>query len=250
MLLKGKVGIVTGATAGLGKATALAMAREGAAVTLAGRNVQDGEALLGEIRSAGGRAIFERTDVTDPEAIERMVARTVEEFGRLDIAYNNAGVESPGCPVQDLDIGAVKHSYDVNVHSILLSMKFEIPHMLKTGGGSIVNATSILGLEASPGRAIYVSAKHAICGLTKTAALELAAENIRVNAVAPGPILTAMLVRDWGGGIDKAAAIIPMGRVGRAEEVAEAVVWLCSDRSSFVTGVILPIDGGTTCKMG
>ena len=202
MLLKGKVGIVTGATAGLGKATALAMAREGAAVTLAGRNVQDGEALLGEIRSAGGRAIFERTDVTDPEAIERMVARTVEEFGRLDIAYNNAGVESPGCPVQDLDIGAVKHSYDVNVHSILLSMKFEIPHMLKTGGGSIVNATSILGLEASPGRAIYVS------------------------------------------------AIIPMGRVGRAEEVAEAVVWLCSDRSSFVTGVILPIDGGTTCKMG
>ena len=202
MLLKGKVGIVTGATAGLGKATALAMAREGAAVTLAGRNVQDGEALLGEIRSAGGRAIFERTDVTDPEAIERMVARTVEEFGQLDIAYNNAGVESPGCPVQDLDIGAVKHSYDVNVHSILLSMKFEIPHMLKTGGGSIVNATSILGLEASPGRAIYVS------------------------------------------------AIIPMGRVGRAEEVAEAVVWLCSDRSSFVTGVILPIDGGTTCKMG
>ena len=250
MLLAGKVGIVTGATAGLGKAAAVAMAREGAAVTLAGRNVQAGEALREEILKAGGRAIFEKMDVTLSADIERTVAHTVEAFGRLDIAYNNAGVESPGCPVHELDIEAVKRSYDVNVHSILLSMKFEIPHMLRAGGGSIVNATSIWGLDASPGRAIYVSGKHAICGLTKTAALELAAKNIRVNAVAPGPILTPMLLRDWKGEVDKAASIIPMGRVGRAEEVADAVVWLCSDRSSFITGVILPIDGGTAAKMG
>lgn len=250
MLLKGKVGIVTGATAGLGRASAIAMAREGAAVTLAGRNEQEGETLREAILREGGRAIFVRTDVTIPDDVERAVARTIEAFGRLDVAYNNAGIESPGCPVQDLDLEAVKHSYDVNVHGVLLSMKFEIPHMLEAGGGSIVNATSILGLEASPGRAIYVSGKHAICGLTKTAALELAARNVRVNAVAPGPILTAMLVRDWRGEVDKAASIIPMGRVGRAEEVADAVVWLCSDKSSFVTGIVLPIDGGTTCKMG
>ncbi|MGE0649312.1 MAG: SDR family NAD(P)-dependent oxidoreductase [Alphaproteobacteria bacterium] len=250
MLLEGKVGIVTGATAGLGRAAAVAMAREGAALMLTGRNVDAGEALRAEIISAGGRAIFMRADVTDADAIEGVVTRTVEEFDRLDIAYNNAGIESPGCPVQDLDIGDVKHAYDVNVHSILLSMKCEIPHMLKAGGGSIVNATSIWGIDASPGRAIYVSGKHAICGLTKTAALELAAGNIRVNAIAPGPILTPMLLRDWKGEVDKAAAIIPMGRVGRAEEVADAVVWLCSDRSSFITGVILPIDGGVAARMG
>ena len=249
-MLKGKVGIVTGATAGLGRATAIAMAREGAAITLAGRNAEEGHKLHEEILRAGGRAIFEPMDVTIAADIERTVAHTVEAFGRLDIAYNNAGVESPGCPVHELDIDAVKHSYDVNVHSILLSMKFEIPHMLKAGGGSIVNATSIWGLDASPGRAIYVSGKHAICGLTKTAALELAAKNVRVNAIAPGPILTPMLLRDWKGEVDKAAAIIPMGRVGRAEEVADAVVWLCSDRSSFITGVILPIDGGTAARMG
>jgi len=250
MLLKDKVGIVTGATAGLGKATAIAMAREGASVTLAGRNVQEGESIREGIRRSGGRAIFEHVEVTESEAIERMVACTIEEFGCLDITYNNAGIESPSCPVQDLDISDVKHSYDVNVHSILLSMKFEIPHMLKAGGGSIVNATSIWGLDASPGRAIYVSGKHAICGLTKTAALELAAKNIRVNAVAPGPILTPMLLRDWKGEVDKAASIIPLGRVGRPEEVADAVVWLCSDQASFITGVVLPIDGGTAAKMG
>lgn len=250
MLLEGKVGLVTGATAGLGHAAALAMAREGAAVTLAGRNIEAGHKLREEILRAGGRAIFEQMDVTSSEDIERTVAHTIEAFGRLDIAYNNAGIESPACPVQELDIDAVKHSYDVNVHSVLLSMKYEIPQMLKVGGGSIVNATSIWGMGASQGRAIYVSGKHAICGLTKTAALELADKNIRVNAIAPGPILTPMLLRDWKGEVGQATSIVPMRRVGRPEEVADAVVWLCSDRSSFVTGVILPIDGGIAAKMG
>lgn len=250
MLLRDKVAIVTGATAGLGKATAIAMAREGAAVMLAGRNVAEGEAVREEIRRAGGRAVFEVVEIAEPEAIERMVARTIEAFGRLDLAYNNAGVESPSCPAHELDIADVKRSYDVNVHGILLSMKHEIPHMLRAGGGAIVNATSIWGLEASPGRAIYVSAKHAVCGLTKTAALELANKNIRVNAVAPGPILTPMLLRDWKGKVDRAGGMVPMGRVGRAEEVADAVVWLCSERASFITGVILPIDGGIAARMG
>lgn len=250
MLLRDKVAIVTGATAGLGKATAIAMAREGAAVMLAGRNVAEGEAVREEIRRAGGRAVFEVVEIAEPEAIERMVARTIEAFGRLDLAYNNAGVESPSCPAHELDIADVKRSYDVNVHGILLSMKHEIPHMLRAGGGAIVNATSIWGLDASPGRAIYVSAKHAVCGLTKTAALELADKNIRVNAVAPGPILTPMLLRDWKGKVDRAGGMVPMGRVGRAEEVADAVVWLCSERASFITGVILPIDGGIAARMG
>lgn len=250
MLLRDKVAIVTGATAGLGKATAIAMAREGAAVMLAGRNVAEGEAVREEIRRAGGRAVFEVVEIAEPEAIERMVARTIEAFGRLDLAYNNAGVESPSCPAHELDIVEVKRSYDVNVHGILLSMKHEIPHMLRAGGGAIVNATSIWGLDASPGRAIYVSAKHAVCGLTKTAALELADKNIRVNAVAPGPILTPMLLRDWKGKVDRAGGMVPMGRVGRAEEVADAVVWLCSERASFITGVILPIDGGIAARMG
>ena len=250
MLLKDKVAIVTGASAGLGRATAIAMAREGAAVMLAGLNPDAGEAVREEIRRAGGRAIYEHVQITEPEAVERMVARTIEAFGRLDIAYNNAGVESPSCPTQELDIGEVKRAYDINVHGVLLSMKYEIPHMLKAGGGAIVNATSIWGIDAFPGRAIYVSAKHAVCGLTKTAALELADKNIRVNAVAPGPILTPMLLRDWKGQVDKAASIVPMGRVGRAEEVADAVVWLCSDQASFITGVILPIDGGIAARMG
>ena len=250
MLLKDKVAIVTGASAGLGRATAIAMAREGAAVMLAGLNPDAGEAVREEIRRAGGRAIYEHVQITEPEAVERMVARTIEAFGRLDIAYNNAGVESPSCPTQELDIGEVKRAYDINVHGVLLSMKYEIPHMLEAGGGAIVNATSIWGIDAFPGRAIYVSAKHAVCGLTKTAALELADKNIRVNAVAPGPILTPMLLRDWKGQVDKAASIVPMGRVGRAEEVADAVVWLCSDQASFITGVILPIDGGIAARMG
>jgi len=250
LLLRDKVGIVTGATAGLGRAAALALAREGAAVMLAGRNVAEGEKLREEIKRAGGRAVFEPGEITEAAAIERMVARTIEAFGRLDLAYNNAGVESPSCPVHELHIDEVKHAYDVNVHSILLSMKYEIPHMLKAGGGAIVNATSIWGLDASAGRATYVSAKHAICGLTKTAALELADKNIRVNAVAPGPILTPMLLRDWKGEVGRAEAIVPMRRVGRAEEVADAVVWLCSERASFITGAIIPIDGGIAARMG
>jgi NAD(P)-dependent dehydrogenase (short-subunit alcohol dehydrogenase family) len=250
MMLQGKVGVVTGATAGLGRATAIAMAREGAAVVVTGRDPAEGEATVAEIRELGGRAVFETVDVVDEDAITRMVARALGDYGRLDIAYNNAGIESPACPIQEIDLAAVKSAYDVNLFSILLSMKHEIPAMLESGGGAIVNATSVWGLNAGAGRSSYISAKHAISGLTKTAALELATQNIRVNAVAPGPILTPMLLRDWQGDVEKAAAGVPMGRVGAPGEVAEAVVWLCSERASFITGHVLPIDGGMMCKVG
>ncbi len=250
MMLEGKVGVVTGATAGLGRAAAFAMAREGAAVVVTSRDAAEGEAAVAEICQLGGRAVWELVDVTDEAAIKRMVARALSEYGRLDIAYNNAGVESPACPVDEIDMASVKTAFDVNYFSILNCMKYEIPAMLESGGGAIVNATSVWGLNAGAERSTYIAAKHAISGLTKTAALELATKNIRVNAVAPGPILTPMMLRDWQGEVEKAAGKVPMGRVGEADEVADAVVWLCSERASFITGHVLPVDGGMMCAVG
>lgn len=250
MLLQGKVGVITGASTGIGRATALAMAREGAAVVVADVDAAEGAATVAAICEAGGNAVFETVDATDETAVARMVARALADHGRLDIAYNNVGMVSPACAIQDTDLAQVKSVYDVNTHSVLMAMKHEIPAMLESGGGAIVNASSTWGVNAGPERAAYVSSKHAICGLTKTAALELAKQNVRVNAIAPGPILTPMLLRDWRGDVEKAAAGVPMGRVGNADEVAEAVVWLCSDRASFITGHILPVDGGMLCQVG
>tara|TARA_B100000686_G_scaffold320342_1_gene371898 strand:- start:1 stop:753 length:753 start_codon:yes stop_codon:yes gene_type:complete len=250
MLLNGKVGMVTGAGTGLGQAAALAMAREGAALVLGDKEISAVESTAGKIREAGGRATALMANVTDEEAVQEMVAQATEVYGRLDFAYNNAGVESPACAVENNDLALVRASFDVNLFGTLSCMKFEIPALRESGGGAIVNAASVWGLNAGAERAAYISAKHAVSGLTKTAALELAQQNIRVNAIAPGPILTPMLLRDWQGDVEKAADGVPMGRIGEASEVAEAVVWLCSDRSSYITGHVLPVDGGMMCKVG
>jgi NAD(P)-dependent dehydrogenase (short-subunit alcohol dehydrogenase family) len=249
-MLRDKIAIVTGAASGLGAASARAMAREGAVLMLADIDAEGGAALVAEIKTAGGAAEFCRTDVSDEDAVAEMVRQTVARFGGLDIAYNSAGIEGVAGLVHELDMADVKRTLDVLIGGTYHAMKYEIRAMLESGGGAIVNASSTWGLNASPGRSPYIAGKHAIGGLTKSAALEHAAGNIRINAIAPGPIMTPMLLRDWKGDAEKAAAGVPMQRVGRPEEVAEAVVWLCSDKASFITGHILPIDGGMLVEVG
>lgn len=250
MMLQDKIAIVTGAASGLGTASALAMAREGAVLMLADINAEAGAALAADIQKSGGEAEFCLTDVTDESAVAEMVSQTVARFGGLDIAYNSAGIEGVAGLVHELDMADVKATLDVLIGGTYHSMKYEIRAMLESGGGAIVNASSTWGLNAYPGRSPYIAGKHAIGGLTKSAALEHAAGNIRINAIAPGPIMTPMLLRDWKGDAEKAASGVPMRRVGKPEEVAEAVVWLCSDKSSFITGHILPIDGGMLVEVG
>jgi NAD(P)-dependent dehydrogenase (short-subunit alcohol dehydrogenase family) len=226
------------------------MGREGARVMLSDIDAEAGAQAAAAICQAGGEAAFHAADVTDEDAVAALVSATVARFGRLDIAYNSAGIEGVAGPVHELAMADIAATLDVLIGGTYLSMKYEIRAMLESGSGAIVNASSTWGLGAYPGRSPYIAGKHAICGLTKSAALEHAAGNIRVNAIAPGPIMTPMLLRDWKGDADKAAAGVPMRRVGRAEEVAEAVVWLCSDRSSFITGHVLPIDGGMLVQVG
>jgi NAD(P)-dependent dehydrogenase (short-subunit alcohol dehydrogenase family) len=249
-MLDGKVGVITGAGAGLGRAAAFAMVREGASVVLADKDGPSVESAAAEIGDAGGRAVAVTADITDEQAVAGIVDCALEAFGRLDIAYNNAGIESPPKRIEDTDLKPVREAFEINLFGILACMKYEVRAMRESGGGAIVNATSVWGLNAGAERAAYISSKHAVSGLTKTAALELARDNIRVNAVAPGPILTPMLLRDWQGEVEKAARGVPMGRVGEANEVAEAVIWLCSERASFITGHVLPVDGGMMCKVG
>lgn len=249
-MLQNKVAIVTGAGSGLGKATALLMAREGASVMLADRDAEAADAARDEAAALGARCSSYAADVTDEDAVRELVARTVAELGGLDVAFNSAGIEGKQGRVHEQSLDAIEETLDVNLKGVYRCMKHEIRAMLETGGGAIVNATSTWGLNAHPERSGYISSKHAVVGLTKTAALELARQNIRVNAVAPGPIRTPMLLRDWSDNLDLAASAVPMGRIGEPEEVAEAVVWLCSDRAGFVTGHTLPIDGGMLVAVG
>ena len=251
MMLEGKVGVVTGATAGLGRSAAFAMAREGAAVVVTGRDPAEGNPMVAKICELGGRAVFETVDVIDEAANARMVARALDVYGRLDIAYNNAGIESPACPVQNVNLSEVKAAYDVNLFSILTCMKHEIPAMLASGGGSIVNATSVWGLNAGPERSTYIAAKHAISGLTKTTALELATQNIRVNAIAPGPFPSWMLSAGvgFGGKVegadwDAVGRNNPSGRVGTMEDIAGLAIFLSSRAGAYTVGETITCDGG------
>lgn len=243
--LEGRVAIVTGASRGIGAAAARAYADAGAAVAVGARDADRLEALAREIEATGGRAIAVATDVTDIDAVERLVARTVDTFGRLDAAFNNAGGSGHRpTPLADVAVGDFDGSYAANLRGTFLCMKFEIPAMLASGGGAIVNMSSTAGLEGVSGLSSYVATKHGIIGLTKVAALDYAAHGIRVNVVAPGPILTERLEEAGPQAQQQASAAMPMQRIGTTDEVAETVVWLSSDASSFITGATLPIDGG------
>ncbi len=246
----GKVALVTGASRGIGAVTARAFASAGATVALAARSVAALEELATTIRAEGGTALAVPTDVSDAEAVEAMVARTVDAFGRLDIAFNNAaGGGQPPTRIAELPVESYDSAIATTLRSVFLSLKFEIPAILAAGGGAIVNMSSTAGIEAVGGLAGYVSAKHGVIGLTKAAALEYADQGLRVNAVAPGPILTENLARAGARAQDLAAQAMPMKRVGRSEEVASAVLFLCSAESSYITGTTLAVEGGKLAGM-
>ena len=252
MKFDGKVALVTGASSGIGKETALLFAKHGAKVVAAARRKEEGEATVREIIANGGEAIFVQTDVADEKQIEKLISETLKKYGRLDMAFNNAGVEGTmGKPLHEQDDKNYDTIFNINVKGVLWSMKHQILAMRKTGGGSIVNNSSVAGLLSFPGASVYVASKHAVNGLTKSAALEYGTENIRVNAVCPAVIETDMSERAFKDQPELKAAMAkahPIGRVGQPREIAEAVLFLCSDGASFITGHCLPIDGGYTVQ--
>jgi NAD(P)-dependent dehydrogenase (short-subunit alcohol dehydrogenase family) len=243
-LLDGKVAIVTGASRGIGSASARAFAAAGATVVLAARTAQAIANIADEINASGGRALAIPTDVTDPESVERLVDKTVATFGRLDMAFNNAGAGHMPKPLAEISFEDFERGLKANLYGAFLGMKYEIPAMVAGGGGAIVNMSSTAGLQGAPGMGPYAAGKHGVVALTKTAALDYGKSNIRVNALAPGPIVNEQMSRLPGDRLQQIARFIPLGRLGGTEEVARAAVWLCSDEASFITGAVLSIDGG------
>ena len=245
--LEGKVVLVTGAGSGIGRESALAFAAAGGRVVVSDVVVGGGEETVAQIKAAGGEATFVRADVSQRADVEALVRQTVESYGRLDCAHNNAGIEGDLAPTCDCTEANWDRTIAVNLKGVWLCMKYEIPQMVEQGGGVIVNTSSVAGLVGFLNLPAYVATKHGVAGLTRTAALEYADQGIRVNAVCPGVINTPMIDRIVAGDAEAEAqftALEPVGRMGSPAEVAQAVVWLCSDRASFVTGIAMPVDGG------
>lgn len=250
-IFDGKVAIVTGGSYGIGRASALAFAKRGAKVAVVDWIADKENETLKQIADVGGIAEFIQCDVSSTTAVKEMVDKTIKHFGRLDYAFNNAGIEGVSANTHECTEANWDRTIGVNLKGVWLCMKNEIPHMLKNGKASIVNCASVAGLIGFAGLPAYVATKHGVVGLTKTSALEYAQQGIRINAVCPGVIQTAMIDRITGKDKEVEKQFIgmePMGRMGNPEEVAEAVVWLCSDAASFVTGIAIPVDGGFTCK--
>lgn len=249
---EGKVVLVTGGTSGIGRETALAFAREGASVVITGRREELGRKVAAELERIGeGRGHYVNADVAKPDDVKRMVAETVSKFGRLDVAFNNAGFEGDMVPVTEQTIENYDRVFTVNVRGVLLSMKHEIPAILESGGGAIINNASIAGLIGMAGLSVYGASKHAVIGLTKSASLEWGKEGIRINAVAPAAIETEMYDRFTGGDAkakEQFASYHPIGRVGKPSEIAAAVLWLGSEEASFMVGHTLTVDGGFTAQ--
>src|SRR5437762_393658 len=248
----GRVAFVTGAASGIGRAAALAFAREGARVVLADMSEQGNQETARIIEADDGRALALRCDVTRAEQVKAAMDRTVEAFERLDFAFNNAGIEpKKSAPTADYDEEEWNRIIDVDLRGVFLCMKHEIPLILKQGGGAIVNTSSGAGIIGIKGSPAYTAAKHGVIGLTRAAALDYAAQNIRINAVCPGYIDTAMMGRFTGGTPEGRAKVIaeePVGRMGKPEEIAAAVLWLCSDAAAFMVGHAMVIDGGQTIQ--
>jgi NAD(P)-dependent dehydrogenase (short-subunit alcohol dehydrogenase family) len=244
--MNGQVVLITGALTGIGRAAAVAFAKKGAKVVVAGRRDEVGQALVKELRSLGSEAEFVNADVRKEEDVRALVDETVARFGRLDVAVNNAGTEGKPGPVTDQTAESYAATFDTNVLGVILSMKHEVRVMKGQGRGNIINISSTYGHEGAAGASVYVSSKHAVEGLTKSVALEVARSGIRVNAVAPGPTDTGMLTRFTGTPENKAALVstVPLGRLGLTEELANAIVFIASDEASFINGHILNVDGG------
>ncbi|MFC9336306.1 SDR family oxidoreductase [Arthrobacter sp. NPDC057009] len=245
----GKVAFITGSGSGIGRATAIAFAAEGANVVLADIDTSGNEETARLLAQYGGQVLTVKCDVTSSQEVQAAIEQTVQEFGRLDIAFNNAGIEQPPAALIDISEDEWSRVLDIDLRSAFLCMKYQIPAMLKTGGGSIVNTSSGAGVVGIRGQAAYVAAKHGLIGLTKSAALDYAAQGIRVNAICPGIIETPMMDRFSGGtpeGRERVIGQEPVGRMGSPEEIASAVLWLSSDLGSFATGHAMVIDGGQT----
>ena len=249
--LEGKVALVTGGSSGIGRDSSLTFAREGAQVIVSDVSVEGGEETVSLIKEAGGVATFIKADVSKATDVEALITKSIEAYGRLDVAFNNAGIEGIRVPMDEFPEDQWDRVIAVNLKGVWLCMKHEIRQMLTQGGGAIVNSSSVAGLIGMKGSTAYASAKHGVIGLTKTAALEYATQGIRVNAVCPGAIRTPMTERLMGHDTEREdmyMTIQPIGRFGTSQEVAETVVWLCSDSASLITGVALPVDGGIVAQ--